>query len=229
MEQTKRSFFDTRVLFAIAIIVLGVIALLDNLGYDINFSMWDWWPLIIVLIGLGQLLQPQGSRHFLSGAVFILIGALFLLNNFDVLQFHLGDLWPLIFILIGIAILRQGIWASKVQSVAPDYFDNTFILSGGTQNIVSRQFKGGKITAIMGGGKIDMRESDLGSDTVTIEATAIMGGIEFIVPKNWQVVLNVTPILGGADNRTVTESGTVGNKRLIIKGAAIMGGMEVKN
>jgi phage shock protein C len=52
---------------------------------------------------------PPSSEHKGSasaGIILIIIGGLFLANNF-LPRFHFGDLWPLILILLGIAILSR--------------------------------------------------------------------------------------------------------------------------
>jgi predicted membrane protein len=224
MEQNKGSFLDVRILFAIAIILAGVFALLDNFGH-LDFHPGQWWPVIFVIIGLGQL----GTRHKWSGVILILLGGLILLSTLDVLDFSIGDLWPLILVMIGVSLLRQGFWGNKGQTSVTDAIDLSFVLGGGTNNITSKRFQGGKVTAIMGGGKIDLRDADFSGDSVTIDVFAFWGGIEFIVPRNWQVSMQVTPILGGAENRASAGGEIFSGKRLIIRGAAIMGGVEVKN
>ena len=66
----------------------------------------------------------------------------------------------------------------------------------------------------------------MAGDHCQIEATAIAGGIDITIPKNWKVELRGTPILGGYSNKT----GIVENPLapvLIVKGSAIMGGVEI--
>jgi hypothetical protein len=59
-----------------------------------------------------------------------------------------------------------------------------------------------------------------------MEVTAIFGGGKLIVPKEWKVRSEGTAIFGGYDIRTGLEAeGPV----LILKGAAIFGGIEVVN
>lgn len=48
--------------------------------------------------------KPQNNRSIYAGAFLILLGGLFLLDNF-VPHFHFGDFWPLVLIGLGIAII----------------------------------------------------------------------------------------------------------------------------
>jgi predicted membrane protein len=105
------------------------------------------------------------------------------------------------------------------------------IFGGGEFRFDSKTLRGGSITAIMGGGTIDLREADIGDDNMILDLTAIMGGIELIVPKHWKVIVQATPILGGVENNAISSNLEPGKqeKRLVIDGTAIMGGIEIKN
>jgi len=48
--------------------------------------------------------KPQNNRSIYAGAFLILLGGIFLLDNF-VPHFHFGDFWPLILIGLGFAII----------------------------------------------------------------------------------------------------------------------------
>jgi predicted membrane protein len=101
-------------------------------------------------------------------------------------------------------------------------------MGGGEYNYSSKSLKGGKISAFMGGAKIDLREADTTEDPMVLDVFTIMGGIEIVVPRNWEITFKGNPILGGMENKTTfEESGPT--RKLVVKGSAIMGGVEVKN
>jgi hypothetical protein len=54
-----------------------------------------------------------------------------------------------------------------------------------------------------------------------------MGGIEIVVPEDWQVVSRGVAFMGGFEDKTrgVPDA----KQRLVVKGLAIMGGVETKN
>lgn len=56
---------------------------------------------------------------------------------------------------------------------------------------------------------------------------AFWGGVTLRCPPDWTVILEGTPILGSFDEKTVRPPGN--GKRLVIRGYAIMGGVEVRN
>jgi hypothetical protein len=57
-----------------------------------------------------------------------------------------------------------------------------------------------------------------------------MGGFEIIVPETWAVDIEVTPFLGGCDDKTVSRLGApTDGPRLLIRGFVMMGGLDIKN
>src|SRR5262249_32954025 len=73
-------------------------------------------------------------------------------------------------------------------------------------------------------------ELDFSSATIDGEAAldvlAFWGGIGIKVPRGWQVVWRVTALLGGYEDKTTAAP--AGAPRLIIRGTAIMGGIDVR-
>ena len=80
----------------------------------------------------------------------------------------------------------------------------------------------------MGGCELDLREAHMGGEETHIAAFALWGGIEIRVPKDWIVVNESVALMGGVDDTTRPPSGP-GRPRLVVKGFALMGGIEIKN
>jgi predicted membrane protein len=101
------------------------------------------------------------------------------------------------------------------------------ILGGVSRGNNSSAFRGGDLLAIMGGCEIDLRKAAINGEA-TIDVFAMWGGIELRVPEDWTVVNRVVPLLGGVDDKTRPPQGTTGHL-LVLRGFAIMGGIEIKN
>ncbi len=232
-----RNRFDLKFYLGIAIILAGVILFLDNIGFDFGVNLFDFWPLILIAVGLNHLSQPQEARQSYNGWIFIGFGVLFLLRSFHVIYFHVGELWPLVLILIGLSILKNHMGKDEREQggTAGDYINLTFLLGGGEHKYTSQTLKSGSVMAFMGGGTIDLRQADCAGDNLVIDVFAIWGGIEIRVPYHWQVNIQGTPILGGMENNTsrneMAQAADITRvpKQLIVKGSVIMGGLEVKN
>jgi predicted membrane protein len=112
------------------------------------------------------------------------------------------------------------------------YDDNvinaTGIFSGIKKTINSKNFKGGDITAVMGGVDINLSYADMPSPAV-IDLTVMMGGVTLVIPSGWEVKNNVTCILGGVEERRPPIVNTGNKKILVLNGTVIMGGIDIRN
>jgi predicted membrane protein len=238
-HQAGRNVFDIRMIIGLFIFAAGVGLLLENIGIVHDIRVWNWWPVILILLGAGYLIRPEGQRQVLNGLIIAGIGVIFLGNNFDWFDVNFSDLWPVVLILIGLAIIlhhRKGRPAEAGEGNGNDEINLSLVMGGGEHFFTSQQLKGGKISAIIGGANIDLRRADMAGNDMTLDVFCLMGGLDIRVPDNWQVNIKVMPILGGAENKTYRAdiSGDAGfqssvKKTLNITGMAIMGGLEVKN
>jgi hypothetical protein len=115
--------------------------------------------------------------------------------------------------------------------VGDDYIDIINIFSGGERQIVSENFSGGKITSIFGGSEIDLTQAKLAPGVSELEIACVFGGTTIIVPTDWNVKVEVVPVLGGfGDERKLNIGRPIDTSRqLIIKGAVVFGGGEIKS
>jgi DUF1707 SHOCT-like domain len=81
--------------------------------------------------------------------------------------------------------------------------------------------------AIMGGVRLDLRHAQFSLPEVTIQAYALMGGVEIIVPEDIEVDVAGIGFMGGFDHRA-SGPGIPGAPRLKVIGFAMMGGVDVK-
>ena len=102
------------------------------------------------------------------------------------------------------------------------------VLGGVGRKCASRDFRGGSMTAIMGGCEVDLRQASIASGSATIDAFALWGGIEIRVPRDWTVVSKGIGLLGGFGDSTAPPPAPTG-KVLVVRGMAIMAGVEIKN
>jgi len=103
------------------------------------------------------------------------------------------------------------------------------ILGGVERRIISQDFRGGDVSAIMGGCNLDFRGALIKPpNQAVLEVFALCGGIEIRVPEDWTVVSELGVILGGVDERKASPPKDE-SKRFILRGTVLMGGVEVKN
>jgi len=56
----------------------------------------------------------------------------------------------------------------------------------------------------------------------------MMGGFEILVPETWRVISEVTPFMGGIEDKSRTSSQPTA-PCLILRGFMMMGGVTIKN
>jgi cell wall-active antibiotic response 4TMS protein YvqF len=110
------------------------------------------------------------------------------------------------------------------------YLNEFAIMGGGDRIVRSQDFRGGEVTAIMGGFGIDLRGAAIATDSATVNVFTLWGGVDLKVPEEWNVSISGVPILGVfPNNARAFRQGDAAAKTLFVKGVAIMGGVEVKN
>ncbi len=218
-----------QVVLAAAVILFGVLLTLDNLDVVDSGKYFRFWPVILILVGLIGLAQPAGNSGRLTGLFVACFGGLLLANNLGVLRFRVWDLWPLFLVVAGGNLLRQA-WRPnrKVLADSGSTVSGFATMGGFHRNCSSQNFQGGELTVVMGGCHIDLREASIQDNPAVFNIFTFMGGIEIRVPEDWMVTLNVSPFMGGYEDKTRQPKEGSG-KELVIRGVAMMGGVEVKN
>ena len=118
----------------------------------------------------------------------------------------------------------------------PDRVHATSILGGVTERSVSKDFRGGRLTAFLGGVSVDLREAEIVEKPVRIYVSAILGGVEISVPQHWNVKKDVRPIAGGVDDRRPLvrhhddDDGSPDNAPdLVVTGSVLLGGLLIRD
>lgn len=241
----------------VVLLVIGVLFLLGNMGYVNTDEMLRFWPVILIALGVMKLVESHDQFRSGAGIFWIVIGSLFLIGNLHILRIAMHDLWPVVLIGFGCLMLWRSAmfrrereqWTrprpeprpqepfkagfTTEESKGPPPSSNsvlsaTAILGGVERQNNSQDFRGGNVTAIMGGIEIDLRWASITPPhEAVMEVFAMWGGIEIRVPADWTVISQVQPILGGFEDSTTPPRDE--SKRFILRGSVIMGGIEVKN
>jgi predicted membrane protein len=226
---------SNRAIVGVILVLIGLSLVMRNTGIFPNFieHVIFSWPMLLVTIGLIITIGSSGGKT--SGIIVMAVGAFFLIPNIFRETFNINMFWPSIFIIIGVIFIfskRRG-WnsVSTTPQTGDDYIDYVHIFSGGERQIISDNFRGGKVTAVFGGSEIDLTKAKLAPGISELEIACVFGGTTIIVPDEWNVKIEVVPVLGGfGDSRKLTSGRVIDTTRqLVIKGAVVFGGGEVKS
>lgn len=233
MNSDERFRITPRLIIGLGILALGLLWTLDNLDVLESESITRWWPIVLVVIGLVQLLDRRGNASRGGPFALVVIGTLLLLNRLDLVDVSLGDLIPLAIAVLGAKLiweaLGRGRRTAELANGDPDSTVHAFAMMAGLRRqIISPTFRGGDANAIMGGVELDLRDAKIvHGEMPIIDTFAMWGGIEITVPPNWKVVGNVLPLMGSFEDNT-RHNGEPG-PTVTIRGTVIMGGIEVKS
>jgi predicted membrane protein len=237
---------------------IGVLLLLQNLGILFFDDVWDFWPVILIVVGGSRLFSAWDFGGRVWGGIVAFVGVVFLLRNLGLLHGSVWSyFWPVILIAVGLGLLIRAmegnhvwdLWGERGGSAEgkaggpgpgpgdpprPTFNDlrNSFkedhIFGGAKRRIESQDFEGGEAVVVFGGLEIDLRKADTKREEIFIEANAVFGGIEIRVPETWQVTVRGTGVFGGYADETNPPADGK-HPHLIVTGGAVFGGVSVKN
>ena len=224
------------------IALVGLLILLDNMGIHLASHLYRFWPMILILIGIWNLAKQSGR---VVGGVLILVGVLFQLDTLGIAHFSWGELWPLAIIGAGVLVMWSSLQARKVpkggskvvgldsQTDPRTTLNEVAIFGGIERRITTQDFQGGYVHAVFGGVELDLRDANMQQDEVKLEINAIFGGVELRIPEAWQVVSRRQAFFGGfvdsTRNYRTDNPANPPRKALILTGAAVFGGVDIKN
>jgi predicted membrane protein len=218
----------------IALVAIGALLLLHQNGILRFSDIWRLWPLALVAGGLVRLTQYGSSSRFM-GVLMIALGGILEAAEFHLIPYSVWELWPLAIIALGLLLLwrslqprdeQEGAWKFDFSTPAAD---NLSIFGGGERRISTPDFTRADVLAIFGGYKLDLRKAGMKGAQAIIDATAIFGGVEIVVPEHWRVVVRGVGIFGGYGDESRHPSASEPAPELVVQGVAIFGGVAIKN
>jgi len=217
--------------------ILGLILIFAGLlliAVNLHWVPWNFrgiifsWQALLILIGLFFLISRENR---VTGYILIGIGAFFLIPRVWDIPFDWHSLfWPVLLLALGLLIITRRWGTQHIPAEGSmDYIDDMAVFGGGDRVITSQNFKGGKITAMFGGSKIDLRSAGLAKGRNVIDLFAMFGGTKLIVPTNWDVKIEISSVFGGFSDKRRPRPDDIRDpsRELVIKGMTIFGGGDI--
>jgi len=255
MPTDTRLNLTPQFVMGVCLVLFGALLTLDRLQVidaDVSFR---FWPVALVALGGWIVFDRRETGWSVPGIVMIGAGALLLLNSFDIVRVRVWELfWPIIIVLIGTRLImhtpgRTGdrnrfrqIQDTLVGGGTPPIGGavgtiNMFSVLGGSKRASNdKPFRGGEITALLGGTHLDLRQATIEpGEQAVINVFAMMGGHEVWVPSGWTVGLDVMPILGNVEDKRLPALDPTPRPpneappRLVLRGVVVMGGVTIRN
>ena len=222
----------SNILWGLVLVAIGAVFALKAFGVDLDVFFKGWWTLFIIVpcaIGLFT------EREKLGNLIGIGIGVLLLLAARDVISF--GLIWklavPAIIILIGLKMIFGGLFNRKSNEVyrklkedGKTLRNGSAVFSGSDMKFAGEVFEGAELNAIFGAVTCDLRGAVIQSDVV-INASAVFGGIDIIVPDGVNVKVASNSIFGGVSEKNKTPFAE-NVPTVYINATCIFGGLDIK-
>lgn len=191
-------------IWAIALIVCGVLMILGNLGV-LQIAGSVFWPVMLIAFGATLLVRPprpaEWAGRFREAAE----------RN----------------------ARRRYSRTPAGESFSGTSLNESVVFSSLNRRVETQQFEGGRLETVFGSIELDLSDAAVSSldRRVAIDVKAVFGGIEITVPATWRVVLKAKPVFGGCADHTVPPRPEPGIEpvTLIVTGEAVFGGIEVRN
>lgn len=243
MSTDARTNYATNLALGICIMVIGIALTLDKLRLLEAERILRFWPVGLILIGAGVVVQsfwPGAGQPGADGKGKAPATPLFVLVVI-VAGF-----------LIGPRLERR---SSVLRSDARDTVSLFAVMGEDQRTSYATTFRGGEMTSVMGSSKLDLRQATLApGEEAVVDVFAVMGGIELRVPDAWTVDVRAVPVMGGvrdqrlragdrrrveaerapaeagAPTATPPESNTsAAAPRVVVRGFIMMGGLVIKS
>lgn len=226
--RTRTRLPTSQFLLGLLVIVVGALLLLETTGLASTRSLLAYVPTLFVLVGVWALVQSRfrnivGPVLIITFAVGWQLVTLEYATVEEVLSF-----WPVLVIAFGISIIL-GQMRTRVRTV-DNTFTSAFAAFGGVEKRnTSKSFTGADLTAIFGGTELDIRDAVIEDRPAQLNAVALFGGVDIVVPRDWNVQLDVLPILGAASDERPRREEEHDEVDLIVSGFAAFGGVTVND
>jgi len=255
MSTDTRLNLTPQFLIGVFLIVFGTLLTLDRMQLVETSQSLRYWPVVLIALGGWIVIDRGATGNRFPGYAMMIVGALLLLNTLGLARVRPWELfWPLIITLVGARLIMHTPGRTGESSRFPQFPNGQAggsappiggaagtismfsVLSGSKRTNDDKPFRGGEITALLGGTHLDLRRATIEpGEQAVINVFSIMGGHEVWVPSGWTVVLDVMPILGNVEDKrlpAIEPTPRPANEappRLVLRGVVVMGGVTIKS
>ena len=215
-----------RTTLGLVLVIIGLVLTLDSAGVLRTDGLGRWWPLLLIGVGTVKVRQPREDGQRAAGVAFLMLGSLFLFTS----VLSVRSAWPLLMVAFGAFLLWRGTEGPAAEAIKVSdspYLSEMVLIGFVKRGHRPLDFRGGTVTAVMGGVELDLRKANLTS-TAYLDVVAFWGGIEIKVPPGWTVDSRVVALMGAFENK-VDSPAIPGAPCLVMRGHAIMGAVVIGN
>lgn len=237
----------SRMVVGSMIICLGVLILAEKLEYIQSIRLEKWWWTLFIIVPCFSSIINYGVR--VHNTVGLLIGVWLFADGLGVIPDNFADVafWPIVLAVIGITIMFGGFGRhtyhyektvnvefdnGNVNTKNPkggfdfnDKIDYVAVFSGHESKNNSQSLSGGEVTAVFGSIEVDLSEANITRD-IKIEVTGVFGNAVVRMPRNANVVVKKTAVLGRVYS-VYGNGGAVSVPTIYVEATGVFGSVEI--
>lgn len=123
----RRSFSAQDAVVGTILIIFGIVMLLHQLDviylYDFGIhSIWHLWPFILVIIGIGKLVDAPTLYHIGKGMWWIFLGLWLYVSIYHVYGLSFSETWPAMLIAWGVSMMWESLTKDSRTLYKEDHY-----------------------------------------------------------------------------------------------------------
>ena len=217
----------SNVLWGLIFIAAGVGIVGHMAGaWEINLLFAGWWTLFLIVPAVLSIVE-HGIRIGNSIGLVLGVALLACCQGWIPWEILSRMLVPTVMILIGGVMVFKNLFHLNLGrvKVPNDQRMEELVVFSGKNLVVQDQFYGIDGEAVFGGLTIDLRGAKI-DENISIDALAVFGGVDILLPSNVSVKLSDLSLFGGCSNSR--NYSPVGGPTVYVNAIALFGGVEVK-
>ena len=204
---------------------IGIIGHMAGI-WTLHLTFAGWWTLFLIIPAVMSIIE-HGIR--IGNTICLALGAALLACCQGVLPWEVLSqmLVPTVMILIGGVLVFKSLFhlnLGRVKVPNEKRLEELVVFSGKNLQI-HEQFYGMDGEAVFGGLTIDLRNARI-EENISVDALAVFGGVDILLPANVSVKLSDLSLFGGCSSKR--DYRPADGPTVYVNATALFGGVEVK-
>ena len=204
---------------------IGIVGAMAG-AWEFNILFAGWWTVFLIVPAVLGMIE-HGIR--IGNTIGLVLGVALLACCQGWLPWEVLSrmLVPVVMILIGGVMVFKSLFhlnLGRVKVPNEKRMEELVVFSGKNM-IVQNEFYGMEGEAIFGGLTIDLRGAQI-TENISIDAMAVFGGVDILLPANVSVKMSDLSLFGGCSNSR--NYSPVDGPTVYVNATALFGGVEVK-